>query len=230
MKETYTDNNRVNVPKELHTVNISYLLNYAICVYTATKQLHNFPFSFPHHWWQGKYHCMQHMSLGVNTGLQWIMSLQFTLNYALLLIGKEPTAMARKMILLIQGGSKMTGTDLCVNKPVTVPVIFEPPCTFMDITHREDPMWRPLCVHDHINKTSFKKPTRYFLDCYQAAISTGTGKKRPYKGSGQPSLPHRIVIFQLLVFFPLYCSYLSCKIWIFATDLMNSLQHVLSHL
>jgi len=23
----------------------------------------------------------------------------------------------------------MTGTDLCVNKPVTVPVIFEPPCT-----------------------------------------------------------------------------------------------------
>ena len=22
----------------------------------------------------------------------------------------------------------MTGTDLCVNKPVTVPVIFEPPC------------------------------------------------------------------------------------------------------
>ena len=27
----------------------------------------------------------------------------------------------------IQGGSNMTGTDLCVNKPVTVPVIFEPP-------------------------------------------------------------------------------------------------------
>ena len=23
----------------------------------------------------------------------------------------------------------MTGTDLCVNKPVTVPVIFEPPCS-----------------------------------------------------------------------------------------------------
>ena len=29
---------------------------------------------------------------------------------------------------IIQGGSNMTGTDLCVNKPVTVPVIFEPPC------------------------------------------------------------------------------------------------------
>jgi len=24
----------------------------------------------------------------------------------------------------------MTGNDLCVNKPVTVPVIFEPPCTY----------------------------------------------------------------------------------------------------
>ena len=28
----------------------------------------------------------------------------------------------------VQSGSNMTGTDLCVNKPVTVPVIFEPPC------------------------------------------------------------------------------------------------------
>jgi len=46
------------------------------------------------------------------------------------------------MIFLIQGGSNMTGTDLCVNKPhcaaavqcglfthKSVPVIFEPPCT-----------------------------------------------------------------------------------------------------
>jgi len=30
---------------------------------------------------------------------------------------------------IMQGGSNMTGTDLCVNKLVTVPVIFEPPCT-----------------------------------------------------------------------------------------------------
>ena len=30
----------------------------------------------------------------------------------------------------IQGGSNMTGTDLCVNKPQSVPVIFEPPCIF----------------------------------------------------------------------------------------------------
>ena len=47
----------------------------------------------------------------------------------------------------------------------------------MIITHCEDPVRHPLCVHDHINKTSFEKPTRYFLDCYQAAISIGTGKK-----------------------------------------------------
>ena len=27
----------------------------------------------------------------------------------------------------VQDGSNMTGTDLCVNKPQSVPVIFEPP-------------------------------------------------------------------------------------------------------
>jgi len=31
----------------------------------------------------------------------------------------------------------MTGTDLCVNKPVTVPVIFEPPCS----SHRSCSRW-----------------------------------------------------------------------------------------
>jgi hypothetical protein len=30
--------------------------------------------------------------------------------------------------VIIQGGSNMTGTDLCVNKSQFVPVIFEPPC------------------------------------------------------------------------------------------------------
>jgi len=30
--------------------------------------------------------------------------------------------------ITIQGGSNMTGTDLCVNKPQSVGVIFEPPC------------------------------------------------------------------------------------------------------
>jgi hypothetical protein len=30
---------------------------------------------------------------------------------------------------IVQGGSNMTGTDLCVNKLQFVPVIFEPPCT-----------------------------------------------------------------------------------------------------
>jgi len=29
---------------------------------------------------------------------------------------------------VVQGGSNMTGADLCVNKPQSVPVIFEPPC------------------------------------------------------------------------------------------------------
>jgi hypothetical protein len=28
----------------------------------------------------------------------------------------------------------MNGTDLCVNKPVTVPVIFEPPCMFSELS------------------------------------------------------------------------------------------------
>jgi len=32
--------------------------------------------------------------------------------------------------LQFQGGSNMTGTDLCANKPVRVPVIFEPPCIY----------------------------------------------------------------------------------------------------
>ena len=33
----------------------------------------------------------------------------------------------------VQGGSNMTGTNLYVNKPVTVPVIFEPPCNLKSI-------------------------------------------------------------------------------------------------
>ena len=49
--------------------------------------------------------------------------------------------------------------------------------SFMYITHCEDLLWQPLCVYDHINKTSFKKPTRYLLDCYQVAIGTGTEKQ-----------------------------------------------------
>jgi len=38
-----------------------------------------------------------------------------------------------KLRCYIQGGSNMTGTDLCVNKPQSVPVIFEPPCIFGDM-------------------------------------------------------------------------------------------------
>ena len=49
---------------------------------------------------------------------------------------------------LVQGGSNMAGTDLCVNKPncaaavqcglftyKSVPVIFEPPCIKKELTH-----------------------------------------------------------------------------------------------
>jgi hypothetical protein len=32
----------------------------------------------------------------------------------------------------VQGGSNMTGTDLCVNKSQFVPVILEPPCNLYD--------------------------------------------------------------------------------------------------
>ena len=45
-----------------------------------------------------------------------ILSIHFSLNFS-------------GIPCYIQGGSNMTGTDLCVNKPVTVPVIFEPPCS-----------------------------------------------------------------------------------------------------
>jgi hypothetical protein len=34
----------------------------------------------------------------------------------------------------VQGGSNMTRTDLCVNKPQSVPVIFEPPCIIFQNT------------------------------------------------------------------------------------------------
>jgi len=43
----------------------------------------------------------------------------------------------------IQGGSNMTGTDLCVNLATSVPVIFEPPCTSMAGQEFESTM--PLC-------------------------------------------------------------------------------------
>ena len=33
----------------------------------------------------------------------------------------------------VQGGSNMTGTDLYVNKPQSVPVICEPPCILISL-------------------------------------------------------------------------------------------------
>jgi len=35
-----------------------------------------------------------------------------------------------KLNICVQGGSNMTGTDLCVNCKQSAPVIFEPPCIF----------------------------------------------------------------------------------------------------
>jgi len=59
------------------------------------------------------------------------------------LVGRdEPSDTARTgfdemTVILIQGGSNMTGTNLCVNKPVTVPVIFEPPCSRTEQSRRK---------------------------------------------------------------------------------------------
>jgi hypothetical protein len=38
----------------------------------------------------------------------------------------------------IQGGSNMTGTDLCVLSIVSVPVIFEPPCKMETILEKKN--------------------------------------------------------------------------------------------
>ena len=46
----------------------------------------------------------------------------------------------------VQSGSNMTGIDLCVNKPHLVPVIFEPPSTFMIIS-----FWIILRMRDASN-------------------------------------------------------------------------------
>jgi hypothetical protein len=42
--------------------------------------------------------------------------------------------------VIVQGGSNMTGTDLCVNKSQFVPVIFEPSCT-MTVSERDRELW-----------------------------------------------------------------------------------------
>ena len=40
----------------------------------------------------------------------------------------------QKSVWIIQGGSNMTGTDLCVRLYKSVPVIFEPPCSLKEVT------------------------------------------------------------------------------------------------
>ena len=62
-----------------------------------------------------------------------------------------PQAVTHSLVLLkmskIQGGSNMTGTDLCVNKPVTVPVIFEPPCNCPKHVELTGIINKPLLLH-----------------------------------------------------------------------------------
>ena len=91
------DNDRVNLSNVLHTTHVSCPLIYAICVYTATNELHNSPFSFPITGDKGKHHFPQHISPGVNVGLQWVKSLQFILHYTVLLLGKDPIPQAKNV-------------------------------------------------------------------------------------------------------------------------------------
>jgi hypothetical protein len=46
---------------------------------------------------------------------------------------------------IIQGDSNMTGTDLCVNKPQSVPVIFESPCTLLQHASKGNAVLFLLC-------------------------------------------------------------------------------------
>ena len=61
----------------------------------------------------------------------------------------------KNKIKYIQGGSNMTGTDLCVNKPVTVPVIFEPPC-IMDVTPTKNRTY-----YTEVTNNSFRSYSNY---------------------------------------------------------------------
>jgi len=53
-----------------------------------------------------------------------------TIPEAILLEEQNGFRIGRSCIDNVQGGSNMTGTDLCVNLATLVPVIFEPPCIY----------------------------------------------------------------------------------------------------
>jgi len=53
----------------------------------------------------------------------------------------------------VQGGSNMTGTDFCVNKPHISPVIFEPPRTIRS----RDISQYILCSHNAIEYQFWKQ-------------------------------------------------------------------------
>jgi hypothetical protein len=75
-------------------------------------------------------HCNTDCSFICSSSLGWTVAL-FTFAVNLLLTQTQNTIF---YINKLQCGSNMTGADLCVNKPQSVPVIYEPPCTFT--THR----------------------------------------------------------------------------------------------
>ena len=51
-----------------------------------------------------------------------------TVHLGITLVNDQPDA--RLLYFIIQGGSNMTGTDLCVRLYKSVPVIFVPPCNY----------------------------------------------------------------------------------------------------
>ena len=67
--------------------------------------------------------------------------------------GESAILKADISLVKLQGGSNMTGTDLCVNKPQSVPVIFEPPCTSYNLSHL---CWNLKGYSDN-NEISFKE-------------------------------------------------------------------------
>ena len=63
--------------------------------------------------------------------LNYLIQVQFVLNSYTATYGINFDKTERIPHLQVQGGSNMTGTDFCVNKSQFVPVIFEPPFTYI---------------------------------------------------------------------------------------------------
>ena len=86
----------------------------------------------------------------------------------------------------------MTGTDLCVNKPVTVPVIFEPPCTYQIAS---------LCSFLHSPFTSSLLGPNTLLNTLfsntlslRSSLNVSDQVSHPYKTTG------KIIVLYFLIF------------------------------